>query len=140
MTLVTENGWPQCSRSDCDNMLVPGTNNVRPELLANDVTTILVAWAAWFDRNVRNIEPPDGHRNWWAWSATNDVWNSNHLSATALDLCADELPWQQLTMPQYQVDIVNRGVALFEGTVFWGRNWSRVDEMHFQIGLPPSSP
>ncbi|QZE10554.1 endolysin [Mycobacterium phage ScoobyDoobyDoo] len=140
MALITENGWPQIPRSLCDNMLVPGTNKVRPELRKDDVTIVLVAWACWFDRNVRNIEPTDGHRNWWAWSATNDVWNSNHLSGTALDLCADELPWQRLTMPQHQVEIVNRGIALFEGTVFWGRNWSRVDEMHFQIGLPPSSP
>ncbi|ASZ74790.1 endolysin [Mycobacterium phage Phabba] len=140
MALITENGWPQVPRSLCDNLLVPGTTKVRPELRKDDVTIILVAWACWFDRNVRNIEPPDGHRNWWAWSATNDVWNSNHLSGTALDLCADELPWQRKTMPQNQVEITNRGIALFEGTVFWGRNWSRTDEMHFQVGLPPTSP
>lgn len=71
---------------------MPGTDHVRPELLAGDVDTVLCAWAAWFNRNVRPIEPGDGHRKWWGWSATNDVWNSNHLSGTALDLCGCEIP------------------------------------------------
>lgn len=133
MGLVTENGWPQCSRADCDNPVVPGTNNVRLELRRGDACIILTAWASWFHRNVRPIEPGDGHRNWWAWSATNDVWNSNHLSATAEDLCADQLPWQQYTMPQHQIDIIHRGLTLFEGHVFWGGDWQRVDQMHFQM-------
>ncbi len=136
LTLITENGWPQCSRDECDTGLVPGTGHVRPELLAGDVDTVLTGWAAWFNRNVRSVEPADGHRNWWGWSATNDVWNSNHLSGTALDLCADELPWKQYTMPQDQVDTVHRGLALFEGNVYWGRDWGAgdQDEMHFQCG------
>ncbi len=136
LTLITENGWPQCSRDECDTALVPGTDHVRPELLAGDVDTVLSGWAAWFNRNVRPVEPADGHRNWWGWSATNDVWNSNHLSGTALDLCADELPWKQYTMPQDQVDTVHRGLALFEGNVYWGWDWGagQQDEMHFQCG------
>lgn len=134
MTLILEAGWPQIGRASCSTDLVPGTRNVRPELCAGDAACVLVAWAAWFHRNVRNIEPIDGHRSWWGWSATNDVWNSNHLGGVALDLCADELPWQRRTMPQNQVDVVERGLALFEGNVFWGRHWDRVDEMHFQVG------
>lgn len=136
MALITEAGWPQCTRAECDNPLVPGTRAVRPELRRGDVATILVAWAAWFHANVRSIEPADGHRNWWGWSATNDVWNSNHLSGTALDLCADELPHRFYRMPAYQVDIVREGLKLFEGNVFWGRDWGpgQQDEMHFQVG------
>ena len=63
--LVTENGHPQCSRAQCDNPLVPGTKKVRIEVRQGDVATILIAWAAWWHRNVRSIEPRDGHRNWW---------------------------------------------------------------------------
>lgn len=141
MGVITENGWQQCGRDKCETPLVPGTDDeeVRIELRAGDVATILTGWAAWFHRNVRpiNNEP---FRNWWGWSATNDVWNSNHLSATAIDLCADQLPWQQRTMPADQVERTEGGLALFEGTVFWGRWWDRVDEMHFQIGLPPTNP
>ena len=62
------------------------------------------------------------------------VWNSNHLSGTAEDLCANQLPWMRRTMPQHQVEAADRGLALFEGTVFWGRRWNRVDEMHSQMG------
>ena len=132
--LVTENGWSQCSRAQCDNPLVPGTRKVRIEVQKGDPSTILIAWAAWWHRNVRSIEPRDGHRNWWGYSATNDVWNSNHLSGTAVDLCADELPWQRQVMPGDQIGMVRRGLDLFEGHVYWGGNWQRVDEMHSQMG------
>ena len=79
------------------------------------------------------LEPGDGHRNWWGWDEDDAVFTSNHKSGTAVDLCADELPWTLRTMPQNQVDIVERGLQLFEGLVFWGRNWNRTDEMHFQM-------
>jgi hypothetical protein len=137
MTLITENGYPQCSRAQCVNPEVPGTDGVRPEVLAGDVATVLVAWCAWFHRNVRPIDVYKP-RDYWAWSATNDVWNSNHLSGTAVDLCASALPWQRYTMPQDQVDRTRTGLALFEGVVFWGRDWDRPDEMHFQINGNPA--
>ena len=37
-------------------------------------------------------------------------------------------------MPQDQIDQVQRGLALFEGHVFWGGAWDRVDQMHSQMG------
>lgn len=142
---ITENGWRECDRGQCESLVVPGTQDfpVRVELRSGDVATILTAWSAWFHRNVRpinNYRVPPLKRDWWGWSEDNDVWNSNHLSGTAVDLCASELPWQRHTMPQPQVELTDRGLALFEGTVFWGRRWNRVDEMHFQIALPPTSP
>ena len=133
MGIVTENSWPQCSRAQCENPVVPGTRNVKVEVQQGDPSTILVAWAAWWHRNVRSIEPADGHRNWWGWSATNDVWNSNHLSGTAVDLCADELPWQRYVMPEDQIATVRRGLTLFEGHIYWGGDWNRVDQMHSQM-------
>ena len=57
MGLVTENGWPQCSRNQCENPVVPGTRNVKVEVQQGDPSTILVAWCAWWHRNVRSIEP-----------------------------------------------------------------------------------
>ncbi len=130
MGVITENGWAPCARAHCETLLVPGTegDEVRFELLRGDVATILTAWAAWFDRNVRPIND-ESFRNWWAC----------HLSATAIDVCANQLPWTRRTMPADQVERTERGLALFEGTVFWGRWWDRADEMHFQIGLPPTN-
>lgn len=136
---ITENGWRECERSDCETLLVPGTRDVRIAIRAGDAATVLTAWAAWWHRNVRPIDVFKP-RDYWGWSEDNDVWDSNHLSGTAIDLDATALPWQERTMPQQQRDTVERGLALFEGTVFWGGHWDRLDEMHSQIGLPPTSP
>lgn len=131
MTLITENGWPQIPASQLDRGPIPGTRAV-VELRAGDVSTVLKGWAAWYHRHVEPVDA--GQRDDWGWSATNDVWNSNHLSGTAIDINATQYPWKYYTMPADKVAAVERGLALFEGTVFWGRWWDRPDEMHYQIG------
>jgi hypothetical protein len=70
--VITENGWPQCTREECETLLVPGTesNEVRIELRKGDVATILTAWAAWYHRNVRPINN-EHTRDCWGWCATN---------------------------------------------------------------------
>ena len=132
MAILTENGWEQCSRAECENPVVPGTENVRIEVRAGDVAIVLVAWAAWWHRNVMPIDVFKP-RDYWGWSATNDVWNSNHLSGTAIDLNATQLPWQRSVLPQDKVNAINQGLKLFEGVIFWGGAWDRVDQMHAQI-------
>ncbi|MBF6085292.1 M15 family metallopeptidase [Nocardia cyriacigeorgica] len=134
MTLITENGWPQIPASELDRGPIPGTRAV-VELRAGDVSTVLKGWAAWYHRNVEPIDA--GQRDEWGWSATNDVWNSNHLSGTAIDINATRYPWKHYTMQADKVAAVERGLDLFEGTVFWGRWWDRPDEMHYQIGCGP---
>lgn len=135
---ATENGWPQITRAQCDTLKVPGTNKVYLQQASGDASVVLTGWAAWIHRNVRSIEPPDGHRNWWCTDnpGENDVWNSNHYSGTAVDLCSDELPFKSYTMPQSQIDMMHRGEALFEGNIFWSGNWpaAYVDQMHSQCG------
>lgn len=135
MVLITENGWRQCSRNECVTPVVPGTSNVKPEFRGGDAATILVAWCAWYHRNVETIDRYKP-RDYWAWSATNDVWNSNHLSGTAIDLCATQYPWGRRVMPADRIAKVRRGLALFEGVIFWGADWSRADEMHYQLNFP----
>lgn len=130
MTLITENGWPQIDSSQLDRSPIPGTRAV-VELRQGDVSTVLKAWAAWYHRNVEPVDP--GQRDEWGWSATNDVWNSNHLSGTAIDINAQQYPWKFYTMAAELVAVVRRGLDLFDGVVFWGRDWDRPDEMHYQI-------
>ncbi|MBF4194686.1 peptidoglycan-binding protein [Mycolicibacterium phlei] len=72
----------------------------------------------------------------WGWSATNDVANSNHLSGTAVDINAPKWPWGYRKMPAELVNRINNLLAFYEGAVFWGRNWNKPDEMHFQMGWP----
>jgi hypothetical protein len=63
------------------------------------------------------------------------VSNSNHLSGTGIDINAVKYPWGRRVMPQDRIAKIRRGLALFEGTVFWGADWSRADEMHYQMAF-----
>lgn len=133
LNLITENGWRQITSDMLDRGFIPGSSKVRLETRAGDVTTILKAWVAWFDRNVEDVEYNYEPRDEWGWSATNSVWNSNHLSGTAVDINATKYPMGYYRMEGWKVDKVREGLRLFEGTVFWGRSWTTPDEMHFQI-------
>lgn len=129
---VSENGWRMCNRDECEVVSVAGMNLVvRKGIPAK----IMKAWLTWYHGNVERIDiykPTDD----WGWSETNDVGNSNHLSGTAVDINATQYPWGYRTMPADRIAKVRRGLALFEGTIFWGADWDRADEMHYQIGFP----
>lgn len=126
---VSENGWRMCNRDECDIVRIPELYLVDTAPLRKGAPlTILGAWLYWYDRNVEEITSPV-----WGWSATNDVANSNHLAGTAVDVLAPKYPWQRYTMDAATQAKVRKGLALFEGSVFWGRDWSRPDEMHYQL-------
>ncbi|MGF7124025.1 M15 family metallopeptidase [Rhodococcus sp. BE178] len=132
----SENGWRMCDRNECDIVRIPNLFLVDTAPLRKGAPlTILGAWLRWYDQNVREIISPV-----WGWSNTNDVGNSNHLSGTAVDIDAPRLPMGPYTMPRDLVDKVNRGLALFEGSVFWGRSWDTPDEMHFQMAWREGDP
>ena len=135
----TENGWRCCNRDECDIVRIP-------ELYLTDTAplrkgaplTILGAWLYWYDRNVEEIVS-----SVWGWSLDNDVlgaWGqnmgSNHLSATAVDVNAPKYPWGSRVMPADRIAKVRAGLKLFEGSVFWGADWNRADEMHYQLAWP----
>jgi len=127
----SENGWRMCNRDECvvggPLLGLPHTNTA--PIRRGAASTILVAWMAWYHRNVEPITSPV-----WGWSATNDVSNSNHLSGTAIDINAPKYPWGLRTMPAARIAKVRQGLRLFEGVVYWGADWGRADEMHYQIG------
>lgn len=126
----SENGWRMVNRDECVIANVPLLYIDTAPIRRGDAATILGAWMAWYDRNVEEIVSPV-----WGWSATNDVETSNHLSGTALDINAPRYPWGTRVMPADRIAKVRRGLGLFEGTVFWGADWSRADEMHYQMGF-----
>lgn len=136
----SENGWRMCDRNECERIYIPGADNDHMAAMivrSGDAEIILRAWAIWYHHNV---EPLDRYKSGvgddWGWSATNDVPNSNHLSGTALDFNASQYPWGSRTMPADRIAKVRKGLKLFEGSIFWGADWSRADEMHYQIGWP----
>lgn len=125
----SENGWRMCNRDECT--VLPGqwfdTAPVRrgaPEVILGD-------FARRYHRECAPLVSPI-----WGWSRENDVPTSNHLSGTAFDLNATQWPWGQKRMPPDLVSRINNLLIDYEGSVFWGRVWSRPDEMHFQIGWP----
>ncbi|OZE88025.1 endolysin [Rhodococcus sp. 15-649-1-2] len=125
----SENGWRMCNRDECDIPRIPNLFLVDTAPLRRGAPhTILGAWLKWYDLNVEEIGSPV-----WGWSNTNDVANSNHLSGTAVDVNAPKYPWGRRVMPADRIAKIRRGLALFEGSVFWGADWSRADEMHYQM-------
>lgn len=130
----SENGWRMCDRNECVVANVIPFTNTAP-VRAGDVATILNAWTLWYHHNVEALSSPV-----WGWSAVNDVSTSNHLSGTALDFNAPKYPWGLRTMPGGRIAKIREGLRLFEGSVFWGADWSRADEMHFQIGWREGDP
>ncbi|MGW0016943.1 peptidoglycan-binding protein [Rhodococcus sp. NPDC003382] len=130
----SENGWRMCNRDECvvANPL-PYTNTA--PIRAGDAATILNAWIIWYHRNVEPLTSPV-----WGWSNENAVGNSNHLSGTAVDINAPKYPWGLRSMPAARIAKVREGLRLFEGSVFWGADWGRADEMHYQIGWREGDP
>lgn len=132
----SENGWRMCNCDECDIPRIKDLFLVDTAPLRKGATlTILGAWLFWYDRNVEEIGSPV-----WGWSNTNDVANSNHLSGTAVDVNAPKYPWGQRVMPAARIAKIREGLRLFEGTVFWGADWGRADEMHYQMAFREGDP
>ena len=132
--VLTENGWPMVNADKTVSVqVVPAAKRV--PLLRGDVATILNAFIILYDREVEPIRSQV-----WGWSADNDVWNSNHMSGTAIDIHAPWYPWGKRVMSEATKAKVRALLKKFEGVVFWGADWKRADEMHYQIGLPPQNP
>lgn len=126
---ISENGWRMCNRDECDLARIPDLYLTETAPIRKGAPlTILGAWLFWYDRNVEEILT-----SVWGWSATNDVSNSNHLAGTAVDVNAPKYPWGSRTMPADRIAKVRHGLQLFEGSVFWGADWDRADEMHYQM-------
>lgn len=127
----SENGWPIIGREDCALPIVPLEFMDTAPIRRGPALTILSAWLAYYDAHCAPIVSPV-----WGFSWDNDVANSNHLSGTAVDINAPQWPWGVRKMPADLKARIRRGLELFEGTIYWGADWQRADEMHFQMALP----
>lgn len=139
----TEAGWRCCNRDECDIVRIPGLYLTDTAPIRKGAPLIILgAWLFWYDRNVEEILSPI-----WGWSLTNDVLGqygknngSNHLGAVAVDVNAPKYPWGSRTMPAARIAKVREGLRLFDGSVFWGADWSRADEMHYQMAWREGDP
>ncbi|MCE5291590.1 MAG: M15 family metallopeptidase [Nocardiaceae bacterium] len=128
----SENGWRMVNSDECSLVKIPGLYLVDKAPLRKGAPLIILgAWLKWYDTNVAEISS-----NVWGWSATNDVYDSNHLSGTAVDINAPLHPWGADASGSFtneQQAKIRYGMKLFEGSVFWGQDWDRKDPMHFQM-------
>ncbi|HSA41991.1 MAG TPA: M15 family metallopeptidase, partial [Mycobacterium sp.] len=110
---------------------IPGTS-VRLQIQNGWPLTILRAFAADYNAYVEPLRDADSA----AWTPTNSVASSNHLSGTAMDLNWNSHPFKiaDAGFNQQQIGTMRELLAFYEGTVFWGNDWSSPkDAMHFQL-------
>ncbi|WP_237144902.1 M15 family metallopeptidase [Mycobacteroides abscessus] len=116
---------------ECTWVTVPGTS-VSLQIQNGQPLAILRAFAADFNAYVEPLRDPDSA----CWTPTNSVSTSNHLSGTAMDLNWESHPFQVANagFSAAQIATIKEIQAFYEGTVFWGNDWSDPkDAMHFQL-------
>lgn len=133
MVLITENGWPQVGRDRLHTGPIPGTT-INVPLQAGQPATILKAFAADYHQHVESLY--NGKDDVGGWTPTNSVWNSNHLSGTAMDLNWSDHPFPlKGSFNANQIRTIREKLDWYEGMVYWGGDWtSPIDEMHWQMG------
>ncbi|MDO3146461.1 M15 family metallopeptidase [Mycobacteroides abscessus subsp. abscessus] len=127
----SSNGWPMVDEGSCTWVTVPGTS-VSLQIQNGQPLAILRAFAADFNAYVEPLRDPDSA----SWTPGNSVPTSNHLSGTAMDLNWNSHPFQipNAGFSAAQIATVKEIQAFYEGTVFWGNDWSDPkDAMHFQL-------
>lgn len=127
----SSNGWPMVNGDECTWVTVPGTS-VSLQIQNGQPLAILRAFAADFNAYVEPLRDPDSA----CWTPTNSVSTSNHLSGTAMDLNWESHPFQvaDAGFSAAQIATIKEIQAFYEGTVFWGNDWSDPkDAMHFQL-------
>jgi D-alanyl-D-alanine carboxypeptidase len=131
MPLQTENGWYQIDSSQCDKSTIPGTNIWVP-LQAGRVSRIMKAFCADYHQYVEPLRQFDIG----GWTPTNSVWNSNHLSGSAMDLCWQLHPFgKRGTFSAAKLLVIRELLDYYEKWIYWAGEWKSVaDEMHWQMG------
>lgn len=127
----SSNGWPMVDEGSCTWVSVPGTS-VSLQIQNGQPLAILRAFAADFNAYVEPLRDPDSA----SWTPGNSVPTSNHLSGTAMDLNWNSHPFQvpNAGFSAAQIATIKEIQAFYEGTVFWGNDWSDPkDAMHFQL-------
>ncbi|WP_081344317.1 M15 family metallopeptidase [Mycobacteroides chelonae] len=127
----SSNGWPMVDQGSCEWVTIPGTS-VTLQLQQGQPLAILRAFAADLNAYVEPMRDPDSA----AWTATNSVPTSNHLSGTAFDYNWNSHPFQVANAgwSTAQLTTIREIQAFYEGTVFFGNDWSDPkDAMHFQL-------
>lgn len=136
MLLLSQNGWPANDQRLVIQWTIPGTvRKIRLEL--GDGGFLLTHFAAWFDKNIEDIEANQlddwGYAERLVRGSATDL--SNHASGTAMDLNALKHPLGSVnTFTVAQRNAIREQLKLYEGAIRWGGDYvGRKDEMHFEL-------
>lgn len=138
---LSQNGWPANNRLLIIQWTIPGTVR-KVNLEMTDAGFLLCDFAAWFDKNIEDIE--ENQLDDWGYAerlvrgSATDL--SNHASGTALDLNAVKHPLGSVnTFTVAQRNAIREKLKEYEGVLRWGGDYvGRKDEMHFEINAVPS--
>lgn len=129
---TSQNGYSIIPASQTDSWEVDGVKfNTRP----GEATEILYEFTHWF---AENIEPLHEKKDDWSWAPPRNIEGSssvsNHASGMAIDINAED---HGFTIPNTfsasdQKKIRDK-VAEYGGRLIWGGDWSRADDMHFEV-------
>ena len=139
--MKSQNNWPASkirSEIGIESFPVPGTNIKLA--CAKSVAPLLVGFAAEFHELIEPID--EGNLDDWGFcfrmvrSSPDRL--SNHSSGTAIDLNATKHRLGRMgTFPSEKVPMLRALVKKYSLT--WGGDYRvRVDEMHFEVAIPPS--
>lgn len=139
MTRHSQNGWPVVGKSACDQGPFLGVTFPNG-ILVGDVATI----ARWqLGQYVATVEPLRSG-TCWGWfdkPIEGSAVTSNHASATAWDINADQHPMgtpASQSMSTREVAACRAIVAAAAGVLRWGGDYSgRPDPMHWEINAGP---
>lgn len=129
----SSNGWPMVDEGSCTWVAVPGTDPpVSLEIQNGQPLQILRAFVA----DINAYVEPVRDRDTACWTLGNSVGDSNHLSATAVDIDWELHPFEvaDAGWSPEKIAEIRRILDFYEGTVFWGNDWDDPkDAMHFQL-------
>jgi hypothetical protein len=136
MPVYSQNGWLANDRRLVIQWTIPGTIR-KINLEMGDGGFLLTHFAAWFDKNVEDIEANQlddwGYAERLVRGSATDL--SNHASGTGMDLNAVKHPLGAVnTFTVAQRNSIREQLKLYEGCIRWGGDYTgRKDEMHFEI-------
>lgn len=134
----SQNGYIANDRSLVSSRLVPGTN-VKLVVRNDAAGDILLHIAAWFDKNVEDIDNGRGGLDDWGYAERpirgSSTLLSNHASGTAIDLNAPRHSLgKRNTFSDKQERAIRKQLELYDGAIRWGGDYARrADEMHFEV-------
>jgi hypothetical protein len=134
----SQNGWPANNVNLTKVWTIPGTQRTI-RLEKGNAGYLLTHFAAWFDKNIEDIEA--GQLDDWGYAERpirggTDL--SNHASGTAIDINALKHPLGAVnTFSPTNRNKIRAQLRVYEGAIRWGGDYSgRKDEMHFEINTP----